>query len=221
MVSFTALTLALAAATLTLSAPVDEQLTSRNPNFDLGLKGLSKRQSYSSDYTTGGNVDYSPSGSGPYTVTFSGASDFVVGKGWNPGNTSPVNYASTFSASSGDVTLSLYGWTTNPLVEWYVVEDYNVAPTGSSSGTVSSDGGTYNIYISTHTNQPSIEGTSTFQQVKSVRTSPRSSGTITVENHLTAWRNAGLSLGTQNLEVMATEGYNSASGDVSVTSLSN
>lgn len=132
-----------------------------------------------------------------------------------------IKFASSFSASSGTVTLSLYGWTTSPLVEYYVVEDYNIAPVGSSvATTLTSDGSSYNVYVTTRVNKPSILGTSTFVQVKSVRTSPRSSGTITLANHFSAWKNAGVSFGTQNLQVLATEGYNSASGSVSVTSLS-
>lgn len=223
MVSFTTVVLALASAAASLAAPVEEQLVSRNPDFVLGLEtGLATRQSYVQDYTTGGgSVNFSPSSTGPFTVSFSGASDFVVGKGWNPGSTSPITYSATFEASSGTVTLSLYGWTTNPLVEWYVIENYNIEPTGGQVSTVTTDGSSYDILINTRTNEPSIEGTSTFQQVKSVRTSIRNSGTITLANHIAAWKAAGLSLGTFNLEVMATEGYNSASGSVAVSSLSN
>jgi endo-1,4-beta-xylanase len=132
-------------------------------------------------------------------------------------NSSPIKFSGSFSASSGTVTLSVYGWTTNPLVEYYVVEDYNQAPSGNSVGTVTSDGGTYNIYTDTRTNEPSIEGTSTFLQIKSVRTSPRSSGTVTTANHFAAWKSKGLTLGTYNLQVLATEGYNKASGSVSQT----
>lgn len=89
MVSFTTIVLALASAAVSLAAPVEEQLVSHNPNFILGLEnGLAKRQSYVQDYTTGGgSVNFSPSSTGPFTVSFSGASDFVVGKGWNPGST--------------------------------------------------------------------------------------------------------------------------------------
>ena len=130
---------------------------------------------------------------------------------------SPINFSGSFKPTSGTVLLSVYGWTTNPLVEYYMVEDYTAAPVGTLKGTVSSDGGTYNIYVTTRVNKPSILGTSTFTQIKSVRTSPRSSGTVTTANHFNAWKNAGLSLGTYNLQVLATEGYDKASGSVSMT----
>nr|CCA94936.1 putative glycoside hydrolase family 11 [uncultured eukaryote] len=219
MVSFTAFILAFAGVAISLAVPLEGELVNRSPNFSLELESnLTRRQSYSTDYTTGGgSVNYSPGSAGSYSVSFSSASDFVVGKGWNPGNASPIEFSGSFSATSGTVSLSVYGWTTSPLVEYYVVEDYNSAPVGTLKGTVTSDGGTYNIYATTRTNEPSIDGTATFPQIKSVRTSPRSSGTVTTANHFAAWKNAGLTLGTYNLQVLATEGYNSASGSVSMT----
>ncbi|TVY85992.1 Endo-1,4-beta-xylanase [Lachnellula willkommii] len=220
MVSFTTILLASAAVTISLAAPLDDsELISRIPDFDFSQLGsnLTRRQTYSTDYTTGGTVNYSPGALGQYSVTFSQANDFVVGKGWNPGNASPITYSGSFSATSGTVSLQIYGWTTNPLVEYYVVENYYPsAPSASVKGTVSSDGGTYNIYASQKTNQPSIEGTANFLQIKSVRTSPRSSGTVTTANHFDAWKGLGLGLGTQNLQVVAVEGYSKASGSVTM-----
>jgi len=218
MVSFTAIILALAAIAVSLAIPLDGELVNRSPDFNLERENnITRRQSYSTDYTTGGTVNYSPGSAGSYSVSFSSASDFVVGKGWNPGSASSIKFSGSFSATSGTALLSVYGWTTNPLVEYYIVEDYTSAPVGTLKGTVSSDGGTYNIYESTRTNEPSIQGTSTFLQIKSVRTSTRSSGTVTTANHFAAWKNAGLTLGTYNLQVLATEGYNKASGSVSMT----
>lgn len=72
---------------------------------------------------------------------------------------------------------------------------------------MTSDGGTYVIWENTRVNEPSIQGTSTFNQYISVRQSPRTEGTVTVQNHFNAWANLGLKLGTLNFQVIAVEGW--------------
>lgn len=54
------------------------------PDFEIGAQNLARRQDYSQNYRTGGNVNFSPSNNG-YTVSFSNAGDFVVGRGWSKG----------------------------------------------------------------------------------------------------------------------------------------
>jgi len=174
---------------------------------------------YYSFWTDGGAaVTYTNGAAGEYSVTWSGNGNFVAGKGWNPGSARSINFNANYQPN-GNSYLSVYGWSENPLIEYYIVESfgtYNPSSGGTYKGSVTSDGSTYNIYESTRTNEPSIIGTATFQQYWSVRSSKRTSGTVTTANHFNAWANLGMKLGTYNYQIVATEGYYS-SGSSTVT----
>lgn len=118
--------------------------------------------------------------------------------------------------------MSVYGWTTNPLIEYYI-QEYTNNGAGSAQGTkvgsVVCDGATYDIWKHQQVNQPSISGTATFWQYISNRQSARpGSGTVTTKCHFDAWAKAGLNLGTSmNYQVLATEGWGSAGGNSKYT----
>ena len=106
---------------------------------------------------------------GNYDVNWNlGSGNLVVGKGWSTGSSSRrVGYNAGIWQPYGNAYLTLYGWTRNPLIEYYVVDSWGTwrPPGGTSIGTVSSDGGTYNIYRTQRVNAPSIEGTQNFFSV--------------------------------------------------------
>ncbi|OJD37366.1 endo-beta-xylanase [Diplodia corticola] len=220
MVSFSSLFLGLAAVSGAFAAPAAEagELVARQ-SLTASQTGTNGGY-YFSFWTDGaGDVTYTNGASGKYSVEWSGGDgNFVAGKGWSTGSARNIKFSGDFSPN-GNGYLSVYGWTTSPLIEYYIVEsygDYNPGSAGTKKGTVTSDGSTYDIYTSQRTNAPSIQGTASFTQYWSVRQNHRSSGTVTTKNHFDAWAKLGLTLGSHNYQIVATEGYHS-SGSSSIT----
>jgi hypothetical protein len=120
---------------------------------------------------------------------------------------------------AGNSYLGIYGWTVTPLVEFYVVDSWGSwRPPGKiSKGTVVIDGGTYDIYEATQVGKPSINGTQTFKQYWSVRTTKRTSGPISLSEHFAAWEGRGMPLGKMYEACLFVEGYRS-SGKADFTS---
>ena len=192
-------------------AEADRTITSNQTGTHNGYFFTFWEQASGGSMTLGAN--------GNYSATWNtSAQNIVVGKGWKPGSNHAVTYSGSFNCN-GNCYLSLYGWTTNPLIEYYIVDwygSYNPSTGATRLGSVTTDGGTYDIYRTQRVNQPSIIGTATFYQYWSVRQSKRIGGTITTANHFNAWSSYGLTLGTHDYQVLASEGYQS-SGSSNIT----
>jgi endo-1,4-beta-xylanase len=198
-------------ATMTASAQtIDNNGTGSNNGYFYSL------------YTSSGSatMTFPDAGTYPgnYAISWSDVGDMVGGKGWSTGGNMSVGY--NVGAASGYNTISVYGWTTNPLVEYYICEFGSLYVADATyKGTVSSDGHTYSTYEHEQVNQPSIEGTATFEQYLDAwgGSSIGSNHTVTTGNHYTAWADKGMPLGSYNYMILGTEAYNGASGYVNAT----
>ena len=124
------------------------------------------------------------------------------------------NYTRSDRSTAGPYSyIGIYGWSRNPLIEYYIVEDWfgnqmqsDTGPmgTGTTGGTVRGtftvDGSSYQLIRNTRTDAPSIDGTATFTQFFSIRQSPRKSGTISITEHFKKWGELGMNLGSNMYE---------------------
>ncbi len=177
----------------------------------------------------GGNYAYelwaSETGSGCMTVfgvdanfsaTWTNADDFLarVGLGFDQTKTPAqigtisADFAETKTGNTGLVYVGIYGWTVNPLREYYILDDWgSTKPAGVASdgtprdnvGMITVDGAVYDVWKKTRTNKPAITGDNmTFDQYFSIRQTARQCGHISISEHFSKWIGLGLQLG--NLE---------------------
>ncbi|MBQ9898717.1 MAG: glycoside hydrolase family 11 protein [Ruminococcus sp.] len=120
----------------------------------------------------------------------------------------------TWSAgSSGNSRICIYGWTQNPLVEYYIIEDWkNWSPAQDQNaqykGSAFIDGSDYKIYTCAR-NSYTIEGNKPFTQYISIRQNLRTSGTISISEHFKAWEALGMEMGNFYETAFNVEGWES------------
>lgn len=173
-------------------------------------------------YVSGGSASITFPQAGTYAgnfqITYSNVNDVVGGKGWSTGSARTINY--NIGSLSGSYNLvGVYGWTTSPLIEYYVCElGSNIA--GTRVNTVSSDGHSYTFYKHQQVNQPSIQGTATFWQYLDNwgGSSTGSNRAVTMGNHVNNWRsNGGQGFGSYNYQIFAIEAWSGKSGSINAT----
>ncbi|KAM0279717.1 hypothetical protein ACHAQH_004408 [Verticillium albo-atrum] len=216
MVSFTTLLAACTAISGVLAAPGLDKRQNITPN----TQGTNNGYFYSWWSDGQSPVTYTNGAGGSYSVQWSSGGNLVGGKGWNPGSAKEISYSANWEpTNNGNSYLTVYGWTRSPLVEYYIVEshgEYNPGSSAEPRGEIEADGSVYKLYESTRVQQPSIDGTQTFQQYWAIRENHRTSGTVNTGTFFNAWEAAGMPMGQHNYMILATEAYNSA-GKASVT----
>lgn len=111
------------------------------------------------------------------------------------------NYTKAGNGGGNYSYIGIYGWTKNPLIEYYIVDD-SFTPNGSGMfwgteeiGTYTVNGVKYTLKVGKRVNAPCIEGSADFQQIFAVRSSYHTCGTINVTEHFKNWENLGIKMG--------------------------
>ena len=147
-----------------------------------------------------------------FQTDWNNAGDFLARIGFEWGNsgktydtygTISAQFASKKSGTGGGYSyIGIYGWSTNPCVEYYIVDDsFNGMPVNpgntTNKGTVNIDGGDYIMYTrqTTGTGGSRCNGVSSWAQYYSVRKTARSCGTISLTKHFDAWKGLSMPLG--------------------------
>jgi hypothetical protein len=147
-----------------------------------------------------------------FSARWNGNNDFLARVGLEFGNggktydqygTIKADFTFKKSGDAGGFSyIGIYGWTTNPCVEWYIVDDrwgsmpFN-AYNASQKGTATIDDESYKLFQNktNGTGGSRCSGVSQWDQYWSIRQKARQCGTITVTEHFKAWEAAGLALG--------------------------
>lgn len=166
-----------------------------------------------------GTTEMTLNGEGTFTCNWSDINNalFRIGKKfdatrtWEQVGTITLDYGADYYPV-GNSYLCVYGWTRDPLVEYYVVQSWgNWRPPGAAAlATVEIGDSTYDIYETQRVNQPSIDGTRTFQQYWSVRKGRRTEDVICLTDHFRVWEELGLELGNLYEAALTVEGYQSS-----------
>ncbi|MBQ6180591.1 MAG: endo-1,4-beta-xylanase [Ruminococcus sp.] len=171
------------------------------------------------------SVSMTPSSNGTFSCSWNNSHNclFRAGKKWSNSpkwsslNGIAVSYDVDYRPN-GNSYLCIYGWTRNPLVEYYIVDSYGTwrppgeGPNMRKVGNVSVDGASYEVYSGTHDGPSIDQGVTHFNQYWSVRDGgkKRSSGTIHVDQHFKAWEQYNMTMGGMYEVALNVEGWESS-----------
>ena len=167
-------------------------------------------------WTKSGNAEATFYSDGSFSCSFSKIDDYLCREGVFYGSNSGkdplsvghlvADFSMSSFVNSGGVSyayVGVYGWMQNPLIEWYIVDNWGPASRpnwlGTSRGTITVDGAEYEIFTNS-ANRATIEGNKAFDQIYSLRSSERKCGTIDITAHFQAWKEKGLTLGSSLYE---------------------
>jgi len=147
---------------------------------------------------------------GSFSCTFQNAGDYLCRSGLSFDSTKTPAQIGRMKAdfklvkqniqNVGYSYVGVYGWTRNPLVEYYIVDNWlSPSPPGDwvgnkKHGAFTIDGAQYTVYENTRTG-PSIDGDTTFKQYFSIRQQARDCGTIDISAHFDQWEKLGMTMG--------------------------
>jgi hypothetical protein len=150
-----------------------------------------------------------------FTASWNNSGNYLGRLGFEWGNkpakydtfgTISADFAEKLTGSSGGQWsyVGIYGWSTNPCIEWYIIDDsFSKMPVNPgncqnmSNSPLSVDGGSYTLCVrnTTGTGGDRCGGAGSWNQYYSIRHDNRTCGTISVTEHFKAWSAAGHDLG--------------------------
>ncbi|KAM7210620.1 putative endo-1,4-beta-xylanase A [Rhypophila decipiens] len=169
------------------------------------------------DGKANGQVNYRNGPEGSYTVNWTMCSNFFGGKGWDNGDPRrTISYSGSYQPN-GNGWVSVYGWTSDPFVEYYVVESFGTLTPGAAISRpkrMHANGSNYTIGV---TRRHAWDEPTLVTQVWSIRDRKRVAGTVDMGLHFDAWeKEFNVTFGKHDWQLVAIEGYYS-SGNVSIT----
>jgi len=154
-------------------------------------------------------------GGGAFKAEWNNNDDYLGRVGYSWGNNgakwntytnlcADFNYTRSGNGTGGNYSyIGIYGWTLNPVMEWYIIDDWfgsgQLGPATvcgnncSSLGTVEADGGTYDVFTNTRPAGSGCVGCNgqAFPQIFSIRrnmgSNRRQCGTYSITKHFEAW----------------------------------